>query len=183
MKPIRIDFAPPSIWRLFHRTHPVVWLLGMAGMILVLGCLLVAVDLVSQRQVLDQDILAAQARRARSAASRPVVVKPTITPAQADEVNNVVAQLNLPWRDLFSAIEMATPATIALLSIEPDAKKRLLHATAEAKNSDEMLAYIEQLKRQPFFANVILTRHEVNEQDPNKPLRFQFEAGWNGGAE
>ena len=34
-----------------------------------------------------------------------------------------------------------------------------------------------------FFASVVLIKHEVNEQDPNKPLRFQFEAQWAGAME
>ena len=51
---------------------------------------------------------------------------------------------------------------------------------AEAKTSDDMIAYIEQLKKQEFFTAVLLTKHEINEQDPNKPWRFQFEAQWVG---
>ncbi|MGZ5819748.1 MAG: PilN domain-containing protein, partial [Burkholderiaceae bacterium] len=98
--------------------------------------------------------------------------------AQANAVNNAIQQLNLPWRDLFSAIESATPSTIALLAIEPDAKKHVLKATAEAKTSDDMIGYIEQLKKQGLFSNVLLAKHEINEQDPNKPIRFQLEAEW-----
>lgn len=54
----------------------------------------------------------------------------------------------------------------------------MLKATAEAKASDDMVGYVEQLKKQGLFSNVLLTRHEINEQDPNKPIRFQLEAEW-----
>jgi hypothetical protein len=41
-----------------------------------------------------------------------------------------------------------------------------------------MVGYVEELKQQELFSSVMLTRHEINEQDPNRPLRFQLEAVW-----
>jgi len=41
-----------------------------------------------------------------------------------------------------------------------------------------MVGYIEQLKQQEFFAGASLLRHEINDQDPNRPLRFQVEVQW-----
>jgi len=114
---------------------------------------------------------------------QPVVKKTAITEAQAAAVNAAIAQLNLPWREVFDAIESATPKTIALLALQPDAKRNLVKGMAEAKTSDDMIGYIELLKKQEFFTAVLLTKHEVNEQDPNKPLRFQFEAQWTGAAQ
>ncbi|HZV65151.1 MAG TPA: PilN domain-containing protein, partial [Telluria sp.] len=63
-------------------------------------------------------------------------------------------------------------------ALEPDARKRTMRITAEAKTSDDMIAYVEQLKQQELFAAVVLTRHEINDQDPNKPIRFQLDAQW-----
>ena len=87
-------------------------------------------------------------------------------------------QLNLPWRALHDAIGAATPPAIAMLALEPDARKRSMRITAEAKTSDAMIDYVEELKRQELFADVVLTRHEINEQDANRPIRFQIEAQW-----
>ena len=53
-----------------------------------------------------------------------------------------------------------------MLSIEPDARKRALNITGEAKNADDMVAYIALLKAQEMFVGVVLVRHEINEQDP-----------------
>jgi Tfp pilus assembly protein PilN len=50
--------------------------------------------------------------------------------------------------------------------------------TAEAKNSDDMFAYVGQLQRIDWFDSVLLARHEINEQDPNRPIRFQIDARW-----
>ncbi len=101
-----------------------------------------------------------------------------IAEGRALEINAAIQQLNLPWSDVFDAIEEATPASIALMSIEPDAKKQLLKGEAEALNSDDMIAYIEQLKKVALFSHVDLVKHEVNEQDQFRPIRFEFEAQW-----
>jgi Tfp pilus assembly protein PilN len=102
----------------------------------------------------------------------------TVPPAQAGAVNASVQQLNLPWRGLHDAVQAATPASIALLALEPDAKKSTVRITAEAKSSDDMIAYVEQLERIEWFTTVLLARHEINEQDPNRPIRFQVDAQW-----
>ncbi len=106
------------------------------------------------------------------------LAQPRIPEAQAAAVNAAVLQLNLPWRALHDAIGEATPATIGLLALEPDPRKRSIRITAEAKSSDDMIAYVELLKRQELFAGVTLARHEINEQDPNRPIRFQLDAEW-----
>jgi Tfp pilus assembly protein PilN len=41
-----------------------------------------------------------------------------------------------------------------------------------------MLAYVRQLGQQDWFSAVALVRHEINEQDPNRPIRFQVDAAW-----
>ena len=120
---------------------------------------------------------AAQARKtARAPVAAPA--RPPLPPAQASAVNAAVQQLNLPWRGLHDAVQAATPATIALLALEPDAKKSSVRITAEAKSSDDMIAYVEQLQHVEWFSTVLLARHEINEQDRNKPIRFQIDAQW-----
>jgi Tfp pilus assembly protein PilN len=79
---------------------------------------------------------------------------------------------------VFQAVESATPASIALLELAPDVKQHAIKGVAEAKSSDEMLDYITRLGSQSLFKAVVLTRHEINDRDPNKPLRFQFVAAW-----
>lgn len=181
MKALPIDFAPASLRRSLGRVHPLAWLMLCAA----LSAGLIVWQQAQKLRALQQEqqlLLERQQNRlqARTPSARPVVVKTEIVAAKANAVNAAIGQLNLPWHDLLAALEAATPKTIALLAIEPDAKKQLLKGQAEAKDSDGMLDYLEQLKKQPFFAQVALTKHEINEQDPNKPLRFQFEAHFAG---
>lgn len=182
MTPLHIDFAPPSMRRTLARTPPLAWLLLAIALLLCAAAGVLAWRLQVQQRA-DQ----AQIDNVRRRVAAPVVAAvaapvagalPQISTVQATVVNAAVLQLNLPWRALRDAVGAATPPTIALLALEPDAHKQSLRLTAEAKNSDEMFAYVEKLKEQELFSAVLLTRHEINDQDPNRPIRFQLDAVW-----
>ncbi|WP_322401443.1 PilN domain-containing protein [Massilia luteola] len=179
MKKVRIDFAPPSLARTWYRAPRGTWSLLVAACALA-GPLAstVAQYRALQRAEAQRTAQVAEAR-ARAVARAPVAAPMrTVPPAQAGAVNASVQQLNLPWRGLHDAVQAATPANIALLALEPDAKKSTVRITAEAKSSDDMIAYVEQLERIEWFTTVLLARHEINEQDPNRPIRFQVDAQW-----
>jgi len=154
------------------------WVLVLA--VLGLGLILYALYAASVISDHSQSLSDAMQRieKKQKAAQKPAAKAVVIPEARALMVNAAIQQLNLPWSDLFDAIEAATPANIALMSIEPDAKKQLIKGSAEALSSDDMIAYIEQLKKQPLFVHVVLIKHEVNQQDPYKPFRFEFSAQW-----
>jgi Tfp pilus assembly protein PilN len=178
MKTIRIDFAPPSAMRAVIQTRPAAWLFALIGIALCIFVAINAVTLTQQKNAHQADAQRLNAALALHTSQTPLPVAITISEIQGTAVNTAIGQLNLPWRDVFDAIEAATPPAIALLALEPDAKKHLLKGMAEAKTSDDMIAYMETLKQQAFFADVVLTKHEINGQDPNRPIRFQFEAHW-----
>ncbi len=175
MKPLSLDFAPAGLRRALHTTPAVWWLLLVAGIVLCVSGGLAYARLSQQQQQLQTQQRLQDERRAQA----PVkAAQAAIPPDQATAVNGAVMQLNLPWRDLHEAIEQGTPATIALLSLDPDPAARTLRIVAEARNSDAMLGFVEMLKQQPFFTSAVLVKHEVNEQDPNQSLRFQVDVAW-----
>ncbi|QYF93999.1 hypothetical protein KY495_01810 [Massilia sp. PAMC28688] len=178
MKAMPIDFSPPSLARILYRTRRRDWVLLSVALLLALAAAWLGWRLWEQQQ-LDAAQQHAALERASVRVTAPVVVAPVaISEPRAAAVNAAVMQLNLPWRALHDAIGAATPATIAMLALEPDARRRSIKITAEAKSSDTMIAYVEALKEQETFSAVTLTRHEINEQDPNRPIRFQIEAEW-----
>lgn len=178
MKSMKIDFAAPSLRRSLFHTSPALLLLAGAGLLLCLTALAAGWQLNQQQRARAAQWQHVQ-QRAAALSQRPVeVAQVAIPPAQAQFVNSAIGQLNLPWRDLLDAVTAATPRQIALLALDPDPRKQLLKLTAEAKTSDDMVAYVAELKQQELFASVTLTRHEINDQDPNRPLRFQVEAIW-----
>ena len=178
MRAIRLDFAAPGWRRALYRLHPAWLAAGLLGLALCGGAALAGWQLLEQRRAYEHQLRHQQERRAALAQPRPQAPRSVIAPAQAAFVNGAVLQLNLPWRELQDAVAAATPANVALLALEPDPRKRVLKLGAETKNSDDMIAYIEQLKQQELFSSVVLIHHEINEQDPNRPLRFQLEAQW-----
>lgn len=181
MKRTHIDFAPRSLRRTLFRMPPRLAGLLVATAVLCFVLLAQVVKYQEEREELDA-LRAAIAARAQAARPLPVTAAPkfAVSEAQAQAVNDAVMQLNLPWRDLVEAVRAATPANIALLALEPDAKRRTLRITAEARNSDDMLAYVASMEEQGWFASSALVRHEIAEQEPNRPLRFQVSAQWGG---
>ncbi|MDL2356071.1 MAG: PilN domain-containing protein [Pseudomonadota bacterium] len=178
MKRVRIDFAPPSLARAWHRTGPPGICLAALALLLCAAAGATGWQMLARQRALASQLALVRAHVAVPAVLAVSAPQPAIGAAQADAVNTAVLQLNLPWRDLHDAVAAATPAAIALLALEPDPRRRSIKITAEAKTSDDMIAYVEQLKQQPLFADVALLRHEINATDPNRPIRFQLDAEW-----
>lgn len=92
--------------------------------------------------------------------------------------NTIIRQLNLPWDKLFMALESAANDRVALLSIQPDSRKQLIHLSGEARNMEAILDYLAQLRGQKTLEQIVLTSHEIKLQDPDKPVRFSLSARW-----
>jgi DNA mismatch repair protein MutH len=176
MTPLPIDFAPRSPYRLLYRVPFWVWPVLLSGLAITasagwrLGLLQAKTGDVRQELVAARERIEAPVRRA------PVTVP--ITRAQADAVNNAVRQLNIPWEDLLDALEEASTQNVGLLELRPDAAATKLIGSAEAKTDEDMTGYMRRLKLQPLFTSALLTSHQVNEQDKNRPVRFEFVAVW-----
>ena len=177
MKRVRLDFAPPGLRRSLSRASALSRVLGLGALALCAAALVQVLEYREAREEVDAQLAALRARAGAPVALAPAPRAP-VGQQEAVAVNAAIAQLNLPWRALHDAVRAATPPNVALLALEPDARKRVLRITAEARNSDDMLAYVAALGREDWFGSVTLVRHEVLEQDPNRPLRFQLDAGW-----
>lgn len=178
MKRMLINLAPPGAMFFVYRTSWMIWLALLLG----LSCLVTGLTQAWQ----ERKKIVLQSERVRDlnkkishkADSKPAHPPSLIDDTKAKIVNEALAELNLPWNPVFDALEAATPATIGLLSLAPDARRNVLHVVAEARDSESMVSYIAQLKKQPFFNNVFITMHDSVEADPAKPMRFQFDAHW-----
>lgn len=95
-------------------------------------------------------------------------------------INEAIGQINLPWNDLLAAFETGQPKNVALLALEPDARRQLFNVQAEAKTPEAMIDFLRQLEAYRKFSEVVLIRHEVDAQDPGKPIRFVIQARWKG---
>ena len=102
-------------------------------------------------------------------ASRPAVRADT--PAQTAQAR-VKAQLAYSWQPAFDALTAAHSSKIALLALDAVQAKSQIKLTAEARTLSDAVEFIEALQQQPGISRVALTQHEVQADDPEKPLRF-----------
>ena len=158
---------------------------GVSGWLLLLFGLLGTVAVVAWERLNLHPLNAADEERLRSLqatieARRAAV--PRMDDAQlVAEWTRAIAvadELNLPWETLFATLEAQKERPVAILSLDPDAGKRELVLTGEAKNFEEMLAYYRLLQQQGIFSGLALHTHQVNLQDREKPIRFRVTAKW-----
>ncbi|MDS4016338.1 MAG: hypothetical protein RKP46_18570 [Candidatus Accumulibacter sp.] len=180
MKPLSINFVEDPLWRRPVATRWRQILIGLG-----LATALAAAAVYWQWQVLDRELAettqaVALARGEIAARTPPPPAPLLLSEPQIVAINSAIDQLNTPWPTVLDGFERVASSHIALLQIEPDHRRRLVKGVAEAKDHQQMLGYIAQLAATAPFAGAMLTRHEVNEKDPNRPLRFIFEARLDG---
>jgi hypothetical protein len=89
----------------------------------------------------------------------------------------VARDLQVPWSELLSALESVQAKDVALLAVEPSPIRHNVRITAEAKNTDAMLSYIDAL-RGDSFPEVYLSSHQFEANTPGDPVRFVVQARW-----
>jgi len=102
---------------------------------------------------------------------------------QKDEPGVVAARQSLekaklPWDTLFSALESADRADVALLAVAPEPLRQQVKIHAEARNFDAMLAFQRHLQLETGLTQVVLTDHTVVKDVAEKPVRFHIIANW-----
>lgn len=169
MKRLDLDLAPP-------RTRPVVvWVLLAAAAVL-------AADAVQRHGELADALDEAQSDAVRRDTRRPrAVTVDAATTRDFRQAEQVIDRLALPWDTLFRAIEGAAGQRVALLSMEPDARKGEVALGGEAADYAAVIDYVERLGQPGLLQGVHLVRHELREDEPGRPMRFVIVGRWGGG--
>ena len=100
------------------------------------------------------------------------------TQAAMQQARSLADFLQIPWNALFDGLESASSPEFALLSIEPDARKRQLKLTAEAASRDAVFDYMQRLEATPQFSQVVLLKHEKQQEEAEQPWRVVLIATW-----
>lgn len=96
------------------------------------------------------------------------------------QAGEVLRQLSLPWEQLFLSVESAAGDEVSLLALEPDTEKQVVKISGEARDFVALMNYITRLETQELLGPVNLQSHQVQQQDPNRPVRFALIAAWRG---
>jgi len=97
---------------------------------------------------------------------------------ETKQANTVILALSLPWKEFFEAFEASQNNDVAVLAIEPDVQKGIVRISAEAKKMESMLGYASSLQKIALFREVLIMNHQVQDQDPQRPIRFVVQAAW-----
>jgi hypothetical protein len=98
--------------------------------------------------------------------------------AELKAANRVIGRLSMPWDALFQQVEATVDEQITLLAVEPDTEKREVRITAEAKSFNAMLDYFKRVRAVPLFREAHVINHQIQQQDPQRPVRFIVTAQW-----
>jgi len=153
--------------------------------LLVAGAL-AAVAAVSYHSHLAREAAAREARLAtlRGIASRSLPAiseRDSETPEVRDQIkkaNGVLRLMNVPWGELFAAIESAENGDVALLAVQPDTRSRSVLIGGEARGLPAVFAYMERLERTKRLHAVVILSHELKSKEPGQPIAFTLSAGW-----
>jgi hypothetical protein len=169
LRPLKLDFAA--------RENGASWS-GVAA--LLLGAAACAATIALFQQELDRAARLEAELGALGALRRADEAGTRGARKQSDAVlraNAVAHELARRWDRVFLAIESANAGDVALLAIEPDARKGLVRITAESKGKGEMLDYVGRLQAAQPLQRVMLDQHEIV-QAAEKPVRFVVSAEW-----
>lgn len=173
LKNIQLDHGQPAI----QQGH---WAL----MLLLTGVVVVAIVLVSLQQT---DTQISKLQLEMSQAQHPRITSDMLSlqgkenSTKRDEliaVQGGIAELKLPWDELFNMLENLKMPQVRLLTVEPNPKQHKLRLTAESVSTEDMFDYVAALTQHPLLSHVFLLTHERSEDGRELPINFVIEATW-----
>lgn len=170
MKPSRVEL---DYVRALHRPR---WL-GLLLLVIALG---IAADLFLRFRATQQEKARVDAIQGLVVGERPApkAVAPERLDDQVRAAEAAVRQLTLPWAALIATLENTATPDVAVLQVQPEAQQQLLRITAEARHHKAMLEYVRKLVAAETLNNVHWLNHQVQNDDPQRPLQFSVQANF-----
>lgn len=150
-----------------------------AWLMLTVGCVLASEALIGYFNLRDE-FEQLQRRRVTPRLAAPTAKEPVSeqTQRELDAARQILRELALPWAALFGAIEEANDNSTAMLAIEPDAGKRIVRISGEARNYLAVLNFMTRLEKGQVLSGVHLLSHQIREDVAERPYQFTLAAGW-----
>lgn len=148
------------------------------GYALLAVALAIASDLVVRYQAVQFELERVQTAKDLLSGERraPQPIPKARLDEQVKNAEAVVRQLALPWALLIHTLEEAAVKEVAILQLQPEAQQQLLKITAEARSNDAMLEYLRRLAAAKSLSGVHLLSHQVQTDDPQRPIQFSVQA-------
>jgi len=174
MRPIHLDFTAPG-----GRASRLAPYLLVAGLLTALGA--ISYHRQVSQQVVAREAQISELRRMTERTAPALSEQDTDTPqvrSQIQKANGVLEQMNVPWGELFAAVESAENSDVALLAVQPDPRSRAVLIAGEGRSIPVILAYMERLEQTNRLREVVLQSHEVKTKEPGQPVGFVLAATW-----
>jgi len=158
------------------------WPMLAAAGLLALTSAGLLLDTWQQKQDLAHVQASAQALRPKAQAYTAPLDWTREERAQVVIVNDAIARLNLPMDVLLEALKPPKDIKVSLLSVDIQpalAGGRAVSAIqAQAQSGQDMARYVAFVAQHAPFSAAYLKQHEVLDNEPLRPYRFQMEAVW-----
>lgn len=143
-----------------------------AGLAIAAAAVAYEAKIQEESKALKARVLAAETQGMSGAAAKGLRLSRPAGGDPSGRAAEVARELNLPWGSIFGAIEHMAHAKVAIVSVQPDARKATVKLLAEARSPADMLDYVKTLSQDKRFARVQLASHEVQTAVPGQPVRF-----------
>ncbi|NWF73112.1 MAG: hypothetical protein HXY51_08775 [Nitrospirae bacterium] len=177
MHPLRLDY-----------TNRVVWWTSQGAAWLGIGLFLVAVTgsyywyLGEETALVMEKIEAVRQQTGRERMGKEKLTEELKTfRADIKESQTVLGQLTIPWDPLFVAVEEVWGKhsdRIALMAIHPDVSEQRVVIDGRSADFDVLLDFVTQLTEFDIIDHAYLSRHQREDKDHAKPVRFSIVAEW-----
>ncbi len=172
--PIHFDFvraAPAPRWR---------WALLAVAAVLLVPVSNAYQEAAAQREQaqLRVDVAERQAKQRPRRPGRADEAADAQDAASAQRANAVIDQLTVPWDELFQTLEGADARGVAVLSLAPNARDRTLRLAGEARQMNELLAYVSRLAERPALTQVHLLGYRTVVKEGTPLISFTLAASW-----
>lgn len=173
MKKLVIDFGPPQ--------RSSVHLVGYALLALGMAALVFSAwqynALIALRMPLEAEQRRLQASDGQETDAGLVAMDP-LSKERMEQVAGAKSRLDAPWDALLSGIEGSVNAHVALLGLEPDVAQGAVLVRGEARDMGAALDLVRRVDGLQMLSDAHLEHHEVNVQDPHRPVQFMLAARW-----
>ena len=168
MATLNFDFHPPS-----KRPSVLGVALALAGFVALTASLFALQQASKAHDARSREVAALELAQQKRTPVRARISR-TRTPGDIAQLASarIRDSLDYSWQPAFAALQATQSARIALVSLEATQAKSQIRLTAEARRLADAVEYANRLSQQRGVQRTALLQHQVQEKDPQHPVRF-----------